>query len=667
MDTDPLDLREWLEADGLGGFASGTVSGIRTRRYHGLLLVATRPPAGRTMLANGFDAWVEIEDRRVALTSHRYLPDVIHPDGWSRLLDFSHEPWPRWRYALGDGATLVQEVFALRDYPTTVVTWTLAEDAPPARLVVRPLLSGRDYHALHRENGAFDFTPRVAGAAVTWAPYAGVPPVRSLSNGAYRHDPLWYRAFEYAEERARGLDHVEDLASPGELSWTLEPGGRASWILSADADAFAPADAAAVETAADAARHAEARRRGACTSSLTRAADAYIVRRGAGRTIVAGYPWFTDWGRDTFIAMRGLLLATGRLAEARDVLLEWSRALSEGLMPNRFPDSDDAPEFNAVDASLWFVVAAHELERAAARRKGLLPAAARARLNAAIDGVLEGYAQGTRFGIRCGTDGLLAAGEPGVQLTWMDARVGDVVVTPRIGKPVEVNALWLNALRIAGRRSSRWRELSAQGHAAFAERFWNERTGGLFDVIDVNHEPGAVDVSVRPNQIFAVGGLPYPVVDGAIARRIVDTVERHLLTPLGLRTLAPGSTGYAARYEGDVWARDSAYHQGTVWPWLLGPFVEAWLRVRRSTARARAEARRRFVEPLVAHLDTAGLGHVSEIADAEPPFTPRGCPFQAWSLGELLRLERVIVAPARTPRLRGPRARRPRRDLPERF
>jgi predicted glycogen debranching enzyme len=637
------DDREWLETDGLGGFAMGTVNGIRTRRYHGLLVAAADPPAGRMMLVNGMDVWVEIESRRVALTSHRYVPGVAHPDGRSRIADFTTEPWPTWSYTLGEAGTIVQEIFVVNGCNTAVVTWRFrpaASGGPQARLFVRPLFSGRDYHALHRENPAFAFEPRGDGSVLTWTPYAGVPPVHVGSKGAYRHDPLWYRQFEYAEERARGLDAIEDLASPGEWSWMLtNDDDHACLVLTTQPD-----DAEAAATGAVAIRADEARRRAGWATPLNRAADAYVVRRGAGRTIVAGYPWFADWGRDTFISMRGLCLATGRLDAARDILLEWRSAVSDGMIPNRFPDAGVEPEFNAVDASLWFVVAAWETERAAGRRTRVLSAADRDRLRQAVDRILEGYAAGTRFGIHCDDDGLLAAGAEAVQLTWMDAKVGDRVVTPRAGKPVEVNALWLNALRIGGFRTPRWRALHRKACASFAARFWNEDAGALYDVVDVDGVRGAVDASMRPNQILAVGGLPFPAISGDRALRVVETVERHLLTPVGLRTLAPGSAGYAPTYEGGVEARDSAYHQGTVWPWLIGPFVEAWLRVHGDTPAARALARRRFLDPLAEHLGAAGIGHLSEIADAEPPFTPRGCPFQAWSLGELIRLDRVVLA-----------------------
>jgi predicted glycogen debranching enzyme len=355
--------------------------------------------------------------------------------------------------------------------------------------------------------------------------------------------------------------------------------------------------------------------------------------------VIAGYPWFTDWGRDTLISLRGLCLATGRLDDARAILLEWSAAVSNGMLPNRFPDRGEAPEFNSVDAALWFVVAVHDFLDAA-------PDAAahdRQALDSAVDAIVSGYARGTRYGIRADDDGLLAAGQPGLQLTWMDARVGDRVVTPRIGKPVEVQALWLNALHIAGRQSERWRSFEARGRAAFAARFWNDAAGALHDVVDVDHRAGTVDATIRPNQIFAVGGLPVQVLDGERARRVVDTIEARLATPLGLRSLAPGEPGYTPHYQGGASERDAAYHQGTVWPWLIGAFVEAWVRVRGSTAEARRAARARFLDPLLGHLDEAGLGHLPEIADGAAPHTPRGCPFQAWSVGEALRLTRLLA------------------------
>lgn len=634
---------EWLEADGLGGFASGTVGGIRTRRYHGLLLVAVTPPTGRMMLVNGCDAWVDTPEGIRALSSQRYRPDVVHPDGASRLMAFSADPWPRWTYAVSGSVRIIQELFVVPGVRRVVVTFRVEGPVSGVRLRVRPFLSGRDYHSMHHANGAFRFEADRHGAALVWRPYDGVPGVVSASNGAYEHAPDWFRDFLYSAERERGLDDTEDLASPGVLSWDMARVDEAVWVLGTEDSMEAFEDGNDVLTALRRWRTAERRRRTRLPSPLERAVDAYLVRRGRGRTVMAGYPWFTDWGRDTFIAMRGLCLATGRLVDARDILLEWSGAVSQGMLPNRFPDSGQEAEYNAVDASLWFIVACHELLEMAETRPRLLTRAARARLSAAIEQVLEGYAAGTRHGIRCDDDGLLAAGEPGVQLTWMDAKLGDWVVTPRVGKPVEVQALWINALAIAARHSPRWASRLAQARRSFDERFWNP-AGGLYDVVDVNHRLGDVDVTCRPNQIFAVGGLPMSVLQGDRARTVVDIVEQRLLAPLGLRSLAPGEPGYVAHYEGSPWSRDSAYHQGTVWPWLIGAFIDAWVRVRGGGLEAAREARERFMTPLVAHLGEAGLGHVSEITDAESPFTPRGCPFQAWSLGELIRADRLLVA-----------------------
>jgi predicted glycogen debranching enzyme len=632
---DSLDAREWLEADGLGGFASGTVCGIRTRRYHALLLAAATPPTGRQVLVNGLEVWLETPDGAVALSSQRYAPDVVHPDGASHIASFAHEPWPTWRFALPGGLEIEHEIVVRRGAPLALAAWRLMRPAPGVELCVRPLLSARDYHSLHHENPGFDFAPREqAGERLVFAPYPGVPAIEIVANADYEHAPAWYRSFLYAQERARGLDALEDLASPGVLRFDLSAEPAA--LLVAREGTLSGTGRAL--TRAKKLRADETKRRAAFASPLHRAADAYVVERGGGCTIVAGYPWFTDWGRDTFIALRGLCLAGGRLDDAGAILREWAGAVSEGMLPNRFADSGETPEYNSVDASLWYVVAVGEYLR---RRK---PARGARALRAAAEAILDGHLRGTRFGIRADADGLLAAGEPGVQLTWMDARIGDWVVTPRSGKPVEVQALWLNALAIAAEWQPRYRAMLETGLRSFGARFWNPDAGALYDVVDVGHKPGTADPAFRPNQIFAVGGLPLSLVTGERARRIVDEVEARLWTPFGLRSLAPGSPGYAPRYEGGPRERDSAYHQGTAWPWLAGPFVEAWVRVRGGTAAAKRAARARFLAPLEAQLSVAGLGHLCEVADAEPPQRPGGCFFQAWSLGELIRLREEILS-----------------------
>jgi predicted glycogen debranching enzyme len=659
MTTYQGDEREWLEPDGLGGFAMGTVSGVRTRRYHGLLLTAATPPTGRMMLVNGFDAWVETATGRYAISSQRYAggagggDGVVHPDGASRIESFTDDPWPAWTFRLEDGTRLTQEIVVPHGEPAAIVTWRLI-GTPKARLIVRPFLSGRDYHSTHHENGALRADAANDGAVVVWRPYDGVPAIVSRANARYEHQPDWYRRFFYTAERARGLDDTEDLWTPGYLIWDLASSDTvAIWHLRAESSTAAPRADIDIDidvvTHGSALRDGERTRRNALTSRgpLQRAADAYLVRRGTGRTIVAGYPWFTDWGRDTFIALRGLCLSTGRLDDARGILTEWSGAVSEGMLPNRFVDAGGGAEFNAVDASLWFIIAVKDYcDRAASTNAGANDDDARDRMMAAVQQILEGYARGTRYGIRLDDDGLLACGEPGMQLTWMDARVGDRVITPRIGKPVEVQALWLNALRIGAAHDPRWMAVYERGRASFLSRFWNDADGCLYDVVDVDHRRGQVDASCRPNQIFAIGGLPYALLDsdsdGHRARLVVDTVERRLSTPLGLRSLAPGAAGYSPRYGGGPAERDAAYHQGAVWPWLIGAFVDAWLRVRDRSPDAIAEARERFLSPLTDHLERAGLGHVSEIAGAEPPFPPDGCPFQAWSLGELLRVHEML-------------------------
>lgn len=677
---------EWLETDGLGGFSSGTIGGPRTRRYHALLCAALEPPSRRHVLVNGLDATVETAAGRFALSSQRYEPDVTFPDGASRLVAFTSEPWPTWTFSIDETTQVVQELCVVEGAPVAVMSWrlvrkkggrgrrkgrksdgakgTLTAEGSKAVLTVRPFLSARDAHALHSENGAFRFDAKVlengkpAGEAnrkrrgepdlrVTWHPYEPLPAVSALANGGYRHEPLWYRRFLYEEERARGFEATEDCAAPGEFTFDLEklPRQTAFLVLAAE---LPPATSRLPpkRKAADVARQllaGEKRRRAAFAGPLERAADQYVVARESERSIIAGYPWFTDWGRDTFISLRGLCLSSGRRDEAASILLAWSRHASEGMLPNLFPESGREPEYNSVDAGLWFVVAVWELLTGKGGRRGAkISKRDRARLLAACGAILDGCVRGTRHGIRVDEeDGLLAAGAAGQQITWMDARAHGREVTPRIGKPVEIEALWINALCVGAAllpERARWRKAFLKAGAAFERRFWNEAGGGLFDVVDVDHAKGTSDASVRPNQIFAVGGLPIALLKGARARAVVDTVERELVTPRGLRTLSPGDPGYHGRYVGGPDQRCAAYHQGTVWPWLLGPFVEAWCRVRGDSAATRRKADARFVQPLFDELAKRCVVHVPELADGDAPHDWKGAPAQAWSLAELLRV-----------------------------
>lgn len=640
-------LTEWLETDGLGGFAMGTVSGVLTRRYHSLLTAATTPPTGRVTLVNGVDVTVTTPGGEYALSSQAFAPDVIHPDGRERLHSFTHEPWPRWRWRTEDGCQVELELFMVHGQPLTVLIWRLLSPTMPVGLMVRPFVSGRDYHGLQRENGALRFNARADGETVVWRTYADQPAVHMRTNGNFVADFDWYRTFRYEYEARRGLDYIEDLAAMGTLTWDLSR-GEAVMVLAAapseDSVVF-PAGSGAVDLARELRVREELRRR-RFASALHRAADAYLVERGEGKTILAGYPWFTDWGRDSFIALRGLTLATGRFEDAGQILAEWAGAVDRGMLPNRFPDGDGQPEYNSVDASLWYAVAVDAYLRAMESTGRRVSPERRELLEAAVLAILEGYAAGTRYGIGQAEDGLIAAGEPGVQLTWMDAKIGDWVVTPRIGKPVEIQALWINALRLGERLDRKWHAVRARAERSFGERFWNGQTGCLFDVVDVNGELGRNDGAIRPNQLLAVGGLPHAVLEGERARGVVEVCERELWTPLGPRSLATGHPDYRPIFTGGPRERDSAYHQGTVWPWLADPFIEAWLRVNGATPENAGAARERFLGPLREHLGTFGLGHIAEVASGDAPHEPGGCPFQAWSLAALLRIEHMVLRDA---------------------
>jgi predicted glycogen debranching enzyme len=628
------------------------------------------------VLVNGFDAWLETAAGRYPLSTQCYAPDVLAPTGWTAIEAFTNEPWPTWSFALEDGTRVVQELFAVHGAPIVVVGWRLEQakgakkrqraKSDVARLVVRPFLSGRDHHSLHLENDAFRFHDEVVSARagesrVKWRPYDSVPAVASLANATWRSDPHWYRGFRAVEDAARGFDDLEALASPGTLEFDLAS-GPAWWVVAQELtvarrgrggkvtkELVSPLDGKLRAAAfAEEARDEELARRAKFPSPRARAASQYLVVRGQGKSLIAGYPWFTDWGRDTAIAVRGLCIATGERADARDVLLEWGRSIEHGLLPNRFPDHGAPAEFGAADAALWFVVAVEELltEDARARKsKRVVDKKSAARLLEASLAIVRGYADGTRHGIRVEGDGLLAVGEPsdshraGVAATWMDARVDGSAITPRVGKPVELQALWWNALGFAARElpdGARWKKLASRAQRSFVARFWDDDDGCLYDVVDVDHVAGTKDASFRPNQLFAIGGLPRALIAGARARRIADVVAVRLWTPRGVRTLAPDDPRSWPRCEGGPSDRDTAYHQGSAWTWLLHPLVDAWARSRGDTKAARKSARERFLQPLLDELATSATPHAPELADSEAPHAWRGCPMQAWSLGAVL-------------------------------
>ncbi len=653
-DLEAAERREWLCTNGIGGFASGTVAGSLTRRYHGLLVAALDPPLGRTLLVAKVEERVAHEGREVALSANRWAGGAIAPDGFRALERFHLEgTTPVWTYAVAD-ALLEKRVWMEPGANTTFVRYALRRARGPVRLGLDALVNYRDYHGTTR-GGDWRLEVAAVPGGLRVLAYPGARPILLLAPGADATAAhAWYRNFHLPRERERGLPAEEDHLLAGRFQATLGPGEAVTLVLSAEAEPALDADAgwarrqrherdllARWRAALPAARSAPP-----WIAQLVLAADQFIVRRPLaddpdGLSVIAGYHWFGDWGRDTMIALPGLTLATGRPEVAARILRTFARFVDRGMLPNRFPDQGTAPEYNTVDATLWYVEAIrayHTLTGDDGLLKELLPV---------LESIMAWHRRGTRYGIgEDPADGLLRAGEPGVQLTWMDARVGDLVVTPRIGKPVEINALWYNALtamaafaRRLGRPAEPWPALAERVRASF-ERFWNDQAGHCHDVID---GPTGDDPALRPNQIFAVA-LPASPLPPARRRQVVEACARHLVTSAGLRSLAPGHPEYRGRYEGSPWQRDGAYHQGTVWAWLLGPFALAHFAVHGDRALAWS-----FLEPLAHHLHDQGLGTIAEIFDGDAPFAPRGCIAQAWSVAETLRAW-AALAPAGVPR-----------------
>jgi predicted glycogen debranching enzyme len=628
---------EWLETNGRGGFASGTIAGANTRRYHALLLTARTPPSERFVLVNHLEEWLDIDGRTIPLSTNIY-PGAIHPTGYEHCIEFSTDPWPTWTFDC-NGVMIQREILSIYRRDMVLVRWRLVgKKQLRAGLRVRPKLTGRDYHGTHHENGHLSTEAQVASGMVMWHSYADLPPVRAFHSGEYRHEPVWYRHIQFPVEQQRGLDAEEDWWSPGEFTFNLESGSTTTLALTSetidrlDVVALAQREKSRRDTVRQAAPVDDSLAR-----ELWRAAEMYLSERGAGHTVIAGYPWFTDWGRDTFISLPGLCLVTGRLDVAWQAIASFAAHVSDGMVPNRFPDRGEQPEYNTIDASLWFIHAI-DCYLVASRDE------VRVRETAwpAVKQILDGYRRGTRYGIRMDEDSLMTNGTAGAQLTWMDAKVGDWVVTPRHGKPVEIQALWVRALEVGETLARRFGETNyadrCRHHrsntiASFHKRFWYEDGGYLYDVID---GPEGDDASIRPNQLYAIS-LVDELVPHDRALQILRLVEAQLLTPVGLRTLSPTDSRYRSKCEGGVRERDGAYHQGTVWPFLLGPFVTAWLKVHGKDPSTMKQARG-FLDGVSAHLREACLGQVSEIFDAEAPHHARGCYAQAWSVAEPLRV-----------------------------
>ena len=651
---DTILRREWLVSNGLGGYAMGSLSGARTRRYHGLLTASFQPPALRTLLVAGLDTWVEIDGRRSPIVTHEWAAGVVLPDGYRHLESFSLEDGiPVFVWGVGD-VRIVQRLWMAHGANTTYVTYTYARGTANVRLVLKPLCTYRDHHRVTKGGFPIDIQaaappwPGGAMITVTAHPDRAAEPAHSFrvatNRGTITPDAEWWWSFHLAEEKRRGLDNQEDLFAAATISAELSRGSTLAVVLTTEEGE--PAlwhDALLAE---------QQRQRGLLEQAgvaeapgwvrqLTLAADQFIVTRDiggqTGKSVLAGFPWFSDWGRDTMIALPGLTLAVGRPDDAIQILQTYARFVDQGMVPNRFPEAGEAPEYNTVDATLWYFQAIYAAFKALGAEHPAF-----AELYPVMVEILRWHIDGTRFNIkRDPADGLLFAGEPGLQLTWMDSKIDDWVVTPRIGKPVEINALWYNALRITAELAAvlgntedavRYNALADEAYTAFNARFWYSG-GYLYDVID---GPDDDDPTLRPNQIFAVS-LPFGLLEDEKARAVVDICARELVVSYGLRSLAPDETDYVGYYGGDPLQRDSAYHQGTVWAWLIGPFALAHYNVY-----GNAQTALSYLEPLGDHLSDHGLGTVSEIFDGDPPHAPRGAVAQAWSVAELLRVYRAL-------------------------
>lgn len=633
--------REWLVTNGVGGFAGGSTGGILTRRYHGLLIAALDPPLGRTLLVAKVDETVGYDGRTLPLSANRWRDGVVSPRGYRRLEQFRLDgTTPVWRYAIAD-ALLEKRLWMEQGANTTYLQYTLRRGNRPLTLTGKALVNYRDYHAATHA-GDWRMQVEATGHGLRVLAFDGAKPFHLLSQeAAWTPAHAWHRDFTLAVEAYRGLDDREDHLHAGTFRARLEPGESITLAFSSEDAPDLDGDAAYARQKAHEARifslagpRLAKKDAPAPIRQLILAADQFIVRRPTpaapdGQTVIAGYPWFSDWGRDAMIALPGLLLTTGRADVARTVLRTFARFVDRGMIPNRFPDDGETPEYNTVDATLWFLEAIRAYHAAtgdAALLETLFPV---------LQEIIDWHRRGTRYQIHVDpADGLLYAGEAGVQLTWMDAKVGDWVVTPRIGKPVEVNALWYNGLMAMagfagtlGESPALYRELAQAAQAGFA-RYWREDAGYCYDVLD---GPQGHEARLRPNQLLAVS-LAHSPLTPAQQRAVVDICARRLLTPHGLRSLDADDPAYVGEYGGDARRRDGAYHQGTVWAWLIGPFVSAHLKAYGDPRLARS-----FLEPLLWQLNEQCVGSLGEIYDGEPPHAPRGAIAQAWSVAEVLR------------------------------
>jgi predicted glycogen debranching enzyme len=653
INPEQLASTEWLITNGIGGYASSTVSGINSRRYHGLLVAATHPPVGRLVMLSKLEDALIINGIRVDLSANRYGEGVLHPQGFRNLQHFRLDPFPIYTYA-GEGFVLEKSIYMPRGENTVVIEYALTNCSTEAdiKLEIAPLIAFRDYHATTHANGNISAGFAESAGSITLQPYGDLP-VLHIAHDADEvvKTGVWYYNFEYSEERARGLDHREDQFNPLTLRASLH--GKSKVTLIASTEPHAVVDAVTIR-AAEIRRHHEIERRAASTGrnadlirALSVAAEHFIVARPPFKTVIAGYHWFGDWGRDTMIALPGLLLCTDQPDAAKEILLQFLRYIHGGMLPNRFPDRGETPEYNTVDATLWFVDAIWQYlnYRADARWRREALELIRTQLYPGLKSIIHNHLAGTHYGIHADAQGFLWAGDDSTQLTWMDAKVGDIAITPRAGRPVEIQALWYNAIRTVEEFGKSFGDAAAADYCAgvanrlkanFERVFWNEPDDCLYDVVSEL----SADASIRPNQVLAVS-LRHNLLDPAKTRKVLENAKKHLLTPYGLRTLASSDSRYRARYGGDVWSRDSAYHQGTVWPWLAGPYFTSLLRYTDQKDAAIAEAQA-WLDRFSGHLEEACLGQISEVFDGGEPHHPGGCIAQAWSVAELLRLAKLV-------------------------
>jgi predicted glycogen debranching enzyme len=640
---DSAEAREWLVTNGIGGYASGTISGLLTRRYHGLLVAALKPPLGRTLLLTKLDETAHYNGSQYPLYANRWADGTVDPNGYRNIETFYLDGTiPVWRFACAD-AMLEKRVWMKQGANTTYIRYNLHRAIGPISLEIKALVNYRDYHATtHAGSWQMKIDSVKNGIAVT--AFDGAQLFYLLiDKGETQLTHDWYFGFNLALAKYRGLDHVEDHLHAGTFRVNLNPGESLTFVVSTETQPDLNGEAA-LESRQKYERglieiwrekeSVDVDETPDWVDQLVLAADQFIVNRPTsddpeGKTVIAGYHWFGDWGRDTMISLPGLTISTGRPEVAKSILRTFAKYVDKGMLPNRFPDAGEAPEYNTVDATLWYFEAIRAYH-AATGDDGFL-----AELFPVLADIVDWHIKGTRYNIHVDqNDGLLYAGEKGVQLTWMDAKIGDWVVTPRIGKPIEVNALWYNALLTLSRFAKRIKkpykdyEMAAKRVLMGFSRFWGDELGYCYDVID---GPDGNDGSLRPNQIIAVS-LPESPLTPDRQRKVVEACARHLLASHGLRSLTPNHPQYQGHYGDDQYHRDSAYHQGTVWGWLLGPFALAYLKVYNDPVRARE-----ILEPMSQHLLAHCVGSMSEIFDGDAPFTPRGCIAQAWTVAEVLR------------------------------